>query len=213
MSTPRRGRAGFSLVEILVVISIIGLLLTLGFGAVRNAMESSRVTTCRKHLADIGQTMLLFKDQRNKGRWPRESGIRFLLTLHKTRSLTGRDSDTFLCPGTPDVINDTGPSGEPGSSYDDWDNIDSMTISYAGRDAINFPIRTNEDEVIASDDNERGPNHRTMTNLLYADGDTVSWDIDIDGAEILANFPEYAEFGIPVGPDSPHPPLQVLRID
>ena len=63
------------------------------------------------------QTMQIFKNQRNKGRWPRDDGIRFLLTLHKTRMLTGRDAEVFLCPGTPDVVNDTGASGEPGSSY------------------------------------------------------------------------------------------------
>lgn len=211
---PARGQSGFSLVEILVVITIIGLLLTLGFGAVRSSMESSKVLACQKHLADLGQQMLIYKDQRNKGRWPKASGMRFLLTLHRDRQVQGRASDIFLCPGVPDYSNDGGVSGEPGSSYDDWDNIDSMSIAYAGRDVENHPIRNLDDEVIASDDNEFGPNHKTMTNMLYSDGDTVSWDIDIDGAEIMAAYPDLQEQGLlPVGPDSPYEPLRTLRVD
>ncbi len=206
------GRAGFTLIEILVVITIIGLLLTLGIGAVTGALESGKVTTCRKHLADIGSSMLIFKEQRNKGRWPRESGIRFLLELHRKRQVTGRESDVFLCPGTSD-FNDTGDSGGPGSAYEDWDAIDSQFISYAGRDTANYPIRNVGDEVIASDDNEFGPNHKTVTNILFADGDTVSWDLDIDGAGVLESWPELAEEGLPIGPDCPYEPLQVLRVD
>ncbi len=204
---------GFSLVEILVVITIIGLLMTMGFAQVRNALERGRVQKCQKNLTDIGQAMLVFKDQRNKGRWPRESGMRFLLTLHKVRELTGRSADVFICPGTPSVTNDTGPSGEIGSSYADWDALDSNSISYAGRDTEAHPLRNFDDEIIASDDNELGRNHRTATNILYADGAVTSFDLDIDGTDILAEFPEYAETGLPIGPDCPHEPFQVLRVD
>src|SRR5580765_4285006 len=106
--TARRRRAGgFSLIEILVVITIIGLLMTLGFGPIQNALESGKVTKCRKHLADIGQQLLAWRDQRNKGRWPRENGIRFILTLYKAGELVGRNAETYLCPGTDDR-NDTG---------------------------------------------------------------------------------------------------------
>src|SRR5262245_11794902 len=92
-----RKRSGFSLIEILVVITIIGLLMTIGFGPVQNALESGKVTKCRKQLADIGQSMLIYKDQNNHGRWPKESGIRFLLRLHKSGLIAGRNSETFLC--------------------------------------------------------------------------------------------------------------------
>lgn len=207
-----RRRGGFTLVEILVVIAIIGLLLTFGFNAVSSGLESGKVTTCRKHLQDIGSHMLVFKEQRNKGRWPRESGMRFLLDLNRKRQITGRDAEVFLCPGTSD-FNDTGASGAPGSSYEDWDALDSQHISYAGRDTANFPIRNVDDEIIASDDNENGPNHKTVTNILFSDGDTVSWDLDVDGAAILADYPELADEGLYVGPDCPYEPLQVLRVD
>ena len=58
------------------------------------------------------------------------------------------------------------------------------------------------------------PNHKTKTNILYSDGDTVSWDIDIDGAEIMAGYPDLQDQGwLPVGPDCPYEPLQTLRVD
>jgi len=212
---PARARRGFSLVEILVVITIIALLMTFGFGAMQNAMEASRVLDCQENLRTVGQGMLAYKNMRNKGKWPRESGIRFLLTLHKHGQIDGRASDSFVCPGTPNVYNDEGPSGEPGSSYEDWDAITSDTISYAGRDTDAYPIRggNEAEEPIAADDNEFGPNHKTVTNILYAGGEVHPFDLEIEGEAILEEFPEYGQDGLPVGPESPHPDLQKLRID
>ncbi|HZL99222.1 MAG TPA: prepilin-type N-terminal cleavage/methylation domain-containing protein [Planctomycetota bacterium] len=218
MPAPRRralrGKAGFSLIEILVVITIIGLLMTLAFGPVQNALEAGRVTKCMANLRGIGQSFGIYRNQRNKGRWPEESGMRFLLTLVKHKQLTGKDTEAFLCPGTADR-NDTGPSGEDGSSYDDWENLDPATISYAGRDQVGSPIRGGDESqiIIASDDNQFGPNHRTITNYLYADGSVKSFDLAIDGAEILEEFPEYEQQGLPIGPDCPFEPLRVLRVD
>jgi len=208
------GQQGFSLIEILVVITIIGLLMTLAFGPVQNALEAGRVTKCKANLAGIGKSFIIYRNQRNKGRWPEESGMRFLLTLVKHKQIEGKDTEVFLCPGTSDR-NDTGPGGEDGSSYDDWDNLDSATISYAGRDQVNSPIRGgNESEIIiASDDDELRKNHKTMVNYLYADGSVRSFDTAIDGAEILKDFPEYQKEGMPIGPDCPFEPLRVLKVD
>jgi prepilin-type N-terminal cleavage/methylation domain-containing protein len=210
----QRRTAGFSLIEILVVITIIGILMTLGFGPVQNALESGKVTKCRAHLQNIGKSMLAFREQRNKGHWPKESGARFLLKLHQTKELSGRNSEAFLCPGTPDV-NDTGPDGEPGSSYADWENIDSSTISYAGRDQEGSPIKGNDLSaiIIAADDNEGRPNHTSVTNYVYADGSTDSFDLQIDGSDLLVENPALEQEGLPVGPDCPYEPLRVLRAD
>mgnify|MGYP003572606703 FL=1 len=188
--------------------------MTFGFNAMQSARESGNVTKCADNLRQIGQQLLLFKDQRNKGRWPNEVGARFLLTLHKYRETTGRQNEVFICPGTQDR-NDLGSSGEAGSSYEDWDNISSADVSYAGRDPVAYPIRGRSDseQVLAADDNEFGPNHQKVINVLYADGAVEAYDVFIDGADILVAYPEYEDLGIPVGPESPVELLQVLRVD
>jgi prepilin-type N-terminal cleavage/methylation domain-containing protein/prepilin-type processing-associated H-X9-DG protein len=209
-----RRQRGFSLIEILVVITIIGLLMTLAFGPVQNAMEAGRVTKCMANLRGIGQSMGIYVSQRNKGRYPSESGMRFLLTLVKHKQVEGKNTDMFLCPGTNDR-NDTGASGADGSAYDEWETLDSATISYAGRDQEAHPIRGSDEStiVIASDDNEFGPNHKTITNYLFADGSVLQFDLEIDGAEIIEQYPEFETTGLPIGPDCPFEPLQVLRVD
>lgn len=209
-----RATAGFSLVEFLVVITLIGLLMTYGFSTMQAARETAHESKCHDNLRQIGTAMLLFKDMRNKNRWPRESGMRFLLKLHQVGEVTGRASDIFICPGTQD-FNDTGPTGEVGSAYDDWDNINSADISYAGRDVDAHPLRGRNiaDLVLAADDNEFGNNHSKIINVLYGDGSVQAWHYQMDGGEVLAAYPELEETGLPVGPDSPVELFQVLRVD
>ena len=213
-SAAPRSLAGFSLVEILVVITLIGLLMTFGFNAMQAGREAGRSTKCQDNLRQIGQALMLYKDQRNKGRWPKDAGIRFLLTLHRHNEISGRGSDLFLCPGTQDA-NDLGPSGEPGSSYEEWESITSDSISYAGRDPVAYPLRGSNDseQILAADDNEFAPNHKNVINILYGDGSVQPFDIFIDGGDILADYPEFVDLGVPVGPESPVERLQVLRID
>jgi prepilin-type processing-associated H-X9-DG protein len=141
--------------------------------------------------------------------------MRFLLRMHKAGLITGNNSETFICPGTSDS-NDLGASGEPGSSYEDWENIDPESISYAGRDVEAFPIKSSDTStvIIGSDDNDGRANHKFVTNILYADGHTESFDIKSDKAdEIRSAFPDVEKNGLPVGPDSPYEPLRVLRGD
>jgi len=55
MMTPEsRGRSGWTLVEILVVLSIVGLLLALLLPAVQSARESARRVTCQDRLRQVG---------------------------------------------------------------------------------------------------------------------------------------------------------------
>ena len=51
---PRGGPAGFTLVELLVVIAIIGVLVGLLLPAVQSARESSRRSNCQNNLKQIG---------------------------------------------------------------------------------------------------------------------------------------------------------------
>ena len=58
----RRPSAGFTVVELLVVIGIVGILFSLLLPAVQAARESARASTCRDHLKQIGLAAHLHLD-------------------------------------------------------------------------------------------------------------------------------------------------------
>src|SRR6185436_1791566 len=64
----RHARRGFTLVELLVVISIIGTLVSLLLPAVQAAREAARRTQCMNNLTQLGKATINFES--NRGRFP-----------------------------------------------------------------------------------------------------------------------------------------------
>ena len=65
----RRNEIGFTLVELLVVITVLSLLVALLLSAVQSAREASRTTTCQNHLRQTGLAAIQYADA-HQGRLP-----------------------------------------------------------------------------------------------------------------------------------------------
>ena len=215
MRNPNPRSRGFSLVEILVVITIMALLVTSVTVVGGNMIDSAQSTECKKQLKDIAGCMVLLKKSRkDRGMnvWPHYKGIRFLLELTKGGKhalVTGKKTEVFLCPGTDDV-NTLEEDSTPGAAYANLDDLDTFSISYAGRNQVDYPIAKDEagtDAILAADDNEERANHKQDTNYVTIDATPGSVSI----LDFMDEYPEM-EF-LKVGPESPYEPFTKLLID
>lgn len=59
-------RRGFTIVELLITIAIIGLLISIALPALYKARQSGKLSACRSNLSQLGLAMIVYADQHNE---------------------------------------------------------------------------------------------------------------------------------------------------
>lgn len=106
----RMGR-GFTLVELLVVISIIALLLSVLLPGLNRAREMARKTVCSNNLKQIGLSLAIYGNENNnqfptdrhdQSHWMWDVSVKIIDQVLRS----GGSRDTFYCPSNPERNND-----------------------------------------------------------------------------------------------------------
>ncbi len=107
-----RTRSGFTIVELLVVVAIIGVLVALLVPAVNLARESSRKATCQNNLRQFGIGFNIYAEQ-NQGRycsgafdWRRDGSVTEVGWVADLVNLS-IPVGNMLCPSNPALVSET----------------------------------------------------------------------------------------------------------
>ncbi len=141
-----RRRSGFTLVELLVVIVIIGILAALLLPAISKAIKSSRISRCSNNLSQLWKMEYNYMTQFGGADklFPQDTGGNFWLKLTMTTpalidsSLASGTNQIFDCPVQPGPIaasttNYRGPSTD----------INGVTTPYQDGDPVGADLDTN----------------------------------------------------------------------
>lgn len=171
---------GFTLIEILVVVTIIGVLAGLVVVLIPKAQEKSAITECTSNVKGIAGILVGMK------KFPNYSGPNMILYLVRNKDLQGeRSLSTLFCPG----------HGEEFPGEEHYKDLDLKTkqdyghlTSYAGRDQTNEKCRVRKGgapKVLVADEDERYHNNKGFV-CGYTDGSATfrtkvdNWDLDIE---------------------------------
>jgi prepilin-type N-terminal cleavage/methylation domain-containing protein len=211
-----RRRAGFTLIEILAVILIIGILLTFLLPRIPEAIDTAKVTACKKNLQEIHSGLIQYKTKFN--RIPKQGGVRFFTCLISSGvwENTKFTADKMRCPAVDIGQLEIGHIEDPESWFKKLDTVDGTYSSYAGRDIEHFPLKDypgSGKEAVIADDNEgdgTSGNHRTTTVVLYASGDIGTFELgDLHEKGIVDPETQVLK----VGPESPVDELKKLSLN
>ncbi len=207
-------RAGFTLIELLAVILIISILVATLTPMVNDAIENAKVAACSANLRQIYNGLVLY-NTKYKG-IPNQGGAKFFAALIAKGAMenTKTNAERLTCPS----IDKSALPGIAEVPWEEWwsdlERVDGTYSAYAGRDLKNFPLRqglsSSGREPLVCDDNDGGLNHRTTTNVLYADGSVQTFEFKALQEEGKITKDEVT---LPVGADSPIEDLTKFSLD
>ncbi|HEU4395068.1 MAG TPA: type II secretion system protein [Planctomycetota bacterium] len=197
--TGRTRERGFTLVEILVVITIIAALIGIVAAIIPQATAANRKVQCQNNLKNIGS--ILQERAAGKGLGSRGGSAMLLQTYTLGLGIRKGDERVFLCPGDIQSRGQNLDDPEFKKRYDtiDLNRIDPLLISYAGRNRKIHPLRPDKNEkqgwaVDCQGDTGEIGHHQGGVNILYDDSSVVFLDTEALGVGV--------EDVIKVGPDS-----------
>jgi prepilin-type processing-associated H-X9-DG protein len=193
-------------------IAALALLAACARSAKSPALETSDdAQACIRQLLEINRGLLEYT--KRQGHPPEGSGTRFLAALIEAGVWPNDAAHARLltCPGVAPEQLGLDPA-DPAGWYRDLDRLDGAHCAYAARDNANFPLQSYPQsgvQPVVACDNHGGMNHPGVTNVLYADGRVVSYELEL---EIASGHLPAGSTRVPIGPEAPEDLAELRRL-
>lgn len=124
----RNGRKGWTLLELLVVIALVGLLLSISLPALRKAKLHARSVICLSRLRQGGNTMAMWADANGGYSFPSSRRWQVELRLHSP----DKKNEMLFCPRATRFASEG--AWQPFAAYNAFSFGDSLSATLAGGD-------------------------------------------------------------------------------